>query len=140
MTAGKPGQGNHVLLGHSANGDRINFDGIKTSGLGRQDSLDHSLKAGAPGQLLEFGGIHRVQADVDPLQSGISEGPGHRSEQDPVGGQTDVLEAGNRDQLLHERGQMSTDQGLAASKTDLINSQSHGNANDALNLLEAQEL
>ena len=71
---GELAQRDDVVLGHAAHGDGVDLHRIETGLLGRQDPLDHLLEAGAARQTLELGGVHRVQADVDPLQPGVAQG------------------------------------------------------------------
>ena len=53
MLARELGQRDHVLLGHSAERDGVDLDGVEPRRLGGVDARDDLFEAGAPGQLLE---------------------------------------------------------------------------------------
>ena len=118
----------------------MTFTGSNPASLAARMPSITCSKPGPPRQPLELGGVHRVEADVDPLEPGVAQAAGPRGQQDAVGGQADVLDPGDRRQLLDQDREVAAHQGLAAGQPDLVDPQRHRDPDEPLDLLEAQEL
>jgi len=77
------------------------------------------------GQAAESFRIERVQADRQPMQAGIAQGFRLACQQRGVGGQRQVLDAGNRGQARHQQGKVLAQQGLATSQANLAHAHAH---------------
>ena len=75
--------------------------------------------------------------DVDPPQSGVVELPGLLGQQDAVGGQGQVLDAGDRHQLADQLREVLADQRLAAGDAQLADAHRHRNPNKTFDFLES---
>ena len=63
-----------------------------------------------------------------------------RGEQNAVGGERQIFDALYRDQLAHQRRKILADQRLASGDADFADAQIHGDADEALDFLEAEDL
>ena len=108
----------------------------------RQSSIpfQHFFQVVAPGDVLEPFPVERIQMDVDPPQSGVVELLGVLGQQDAVGGQGQVLDAGDRHQLANQLGEAFADQRLAAGDAQLADAHGDRNLNKMLDFLERQDV
>ena len=104
------------------------------------DAGEHLLQAVAAGDLAEARRVERVEADVDAAQAGVEQGLGLLGEQEAVGGQADVADAGDLDQHPHQPRQVAAHQRLAAGQADLVDAQRRRHADEVGDLLEGEQL
>ena len=94
----------------------------------------------APRDLMEAFAIQGVDVHVEAAQAGIVERLRELFQQHAVGGEGQVLDARNGGQAADQHGQVAAHEGLAAGDAQLADSQAHGDAHEALDLFEIQNL
>ena len=98
--------------------------GSKPGPLGGEDAGQHLVQAVAPRELAETLRVERVEADVDAPQPGVEKRLGLLGEQDAVGGQAEVADAGNGGRSSRtRRGRSRRMQRLAAGQANLVDAQ-----------------
>ena len=78
------------IVVHSTHQNRIHFHGQQARIFGCFNAGDHVMKAITVRHLLETLRDERVQADVDPLHSGVSQLLGHLRQPQPIRGERDL--------------------------------------------------
>jgi hypothetical protein len=78
--------------------------------------------------------------DVDAAQPGVVKLPRAVREQDPVRGQREVIDAGDRGEEPHEIGQALPHERLAAGQSDFSDPEPGRDASEPLDLLEREHL
>ena len=135
------GERGDLGLGEAADGDAVDLDRPQLGvplGLGepRQDAVERV----AAGDLGEADVRERVQRDVDASQPGRDERAREPVEQDAVGREREVTHAGRRREHPHELGQVAAHERLAAGQPDLVDAHRGHDGDEALDLLEGEQL
>ena len=134
------GQRHDVGVRDAANADGVDLDGMKARLPSGGDAAQHPFQAVAAGDLAEALRVERVQADVDAAQAGVEQGLGVLGQEQAVGGQAHVADAGNPDEHPHQPRQVAAHQRLAAGETDFVDPQWRGDADEVGDLLEGEQL
>ena len=77
---------------------------------------------------------------VEAAQSGIVERLRELFEEHAVGREGEIVDARNGGEAADQYGQIAADEGFAAGDAELADSQTHGDAHEALDLFESQNL
>ena len=96
--------------------------------------------AEAAAHLREHVRVERVEADGDAIEAGGLELGGVLGEQHAVGGERDVLDAGQRREIADEIGEIRAQQRLAAGDAHLLHAGAHEHARQAQDLREVEPL
>ncbi len=118
-------QRGHVLqliVVQPAGGDHVDLDRLQPAVLGCLNALPDPLDRPAAGDSRVALRPQRVQADVDPPQTGGSQPGRLTGEQRAVGGQGDVLNPRDGGQHLHQALQALSDERLASGQPHLADS------------------
>ena len=78
--------------------------------------------------------------DVEAAQAGVPESLGMLLEHDGVGGERDVVDIGYGCEFPDQPMQIAAQQRLTAREPNLVNALRHADANEALDLLEGQDV
>jgi hypothetical protein len=100
----------------------------------------HLRQGVAPGDLEEAVALQRVDRDVHALDTGGRQRHGIPLEQVAIGRQREVADARDRGEHRGEPGEVPADQRLAAGEAHLLDPQGGHQADQPLDLLEAEEL
>src|SRR6185437_14481875 len=84
--------------------------------------------------------VERIQVHIDPPEPRVVKLLGVLSEQNAVGSQSQVLNAGDRHQLANQFGKAFADQRLTARYAQLADAQGHRNLNKTLDFLEREDV
>ena len=112
-----------------ATGDR--FAGMKDFRSFTDDSADEKSTLVA---------IERIEMNVDAAQAGFVERLGHLLEQDGIGGERQIPDTGNGNELSDQNGKVPPHQRFATRDPQLGDSQTHGDAHETLDLFKRQDL
>ena len=119
--------------------DHIDLDRHEPRRNRRVDSLQHTRDAiAAAVHFLEHLIVEGVQTHCDAAQAGSLQLYGVLGQEPGIGGQGDILDAGNGRQHLHENGQIPAQQGFTAGEADLFGAAAGEESGQPLDLLESQ--
>ena len=111
---------------------------------GRPDGLDAFEHPGCrelvAGHLAEDFLVEAVEADRHALQARLCERPDLAGQEGAVGGESQILHALDPGDAFDELGQIVAQQRLAAGDADLLHARTDEDADQALDLLEVQDL
>ena len=138
--AGELGQRLDFVVVDAADDDRVDLDRVQAKFLRQADAGQDLVQAVAAGDLLEIVAVERIQAEADAAQAGLAQRRRLLREEEAVGGHRQVGDAGNpgdaRDQFLDVVAQ----QRFAAGEPDFLDAQADGEAHDALDFLEGEDV
>jgi hypothetical protein len=106
---------------------------------GRLQAGQHLVEIVAARDLAEALAVERVEMHVEAPQAGAYKRPASARQQHAVGGERQIADARNGRQTPDQHRQIAPHQRLAAGDAEL-DAQPHGDAREALDLLEAQDL
>ena len=90
--------------------------------------------------MLEAGAVQRVEVHVEAAETGGEEVGGVLFQEDRVGGEGDVADAGNGGQLFDELVEVPANEGLAAGEADFGDAERDCGTDKTLNFLEAEDV
>ena len=123
----------------AAHHDGVDLERLEACGGGRVDAVEHGVETVEACQVAEALAIERVEADGDAVQSGRAQRGRLRRQQDAVGREGEVADAGPRRERSDERRQIPPQQRLAAGQAHTIDAQIAEGVGDRANLLEREE-
>src|SRR5882724_2646459 len=88
-------EGKDFMIVDVANHHGIDFDRVKTEFLRQVDCLQNLVESIAAGDFFEVIAVERIEAETDPAQPGIAQGPSFFLKEKTVGGHRKVLDAGD---------------------------------------------
>ena len=113
---------------------------LESGALRRGDSRQGLIEAAAAGDPLERRIGEPVETDVDPVQPGFSQGVRLPGQEQAIGGQGDLGDAGNPLQVANQLGQLATNQRLASGDSNPLDATFSGDAHEPGDFLERQNL
>ena len=137
--ARKASERNDVGIGDPFHRHGVDLHRLETGLFRGEDALDDLLEAAAAGDFAELCRVHRVEADVDPAQAGVMKRFRQRGQQNAVGRQADVLDAGDRNQHFDELGNVLAHKWFAAGEADFVDPQRDRRADDADDFFEREQ-
>jgi hypothetical protein len=111
--AGEAGERDDLLLGQALDRDGVETNLIEADLLGGRDAGQDAVEAFAAGDFLECLFAERIEADVEALEAGGSQRGGLFVEEDAVGGEGEVVDAGQIGEHFHEARQIGADERFA---------------------------
>jgi uncharacterized protein len=137
--AGVARQGHHVGVGQAADRDGVDLEGAEAGPPRRLDARQNLPQPVAPRHLAEALRVERVQADVDAPQAGVVQRLRLPGQQQAVGRQADVLDAGDLGQQGHQPRQVAAHERLATGQANLVDPERRGNADESRDLLKGEK-
>ncbi|EAP99159.1 hypothetical protein JNB_03285 [Janibacter sp. HTCC2649] len=119
---------------------RVDLDGHQPGFAGRLESGLDVLQPVAPGQVGELLGVDRVQADVDPVETGSGQWSGKPIQPNAVGGHGDARPRREGGDAAHKVGQGPAEQRLATGETHLLDAQCDEDRHEPDQLVVGQHL
>jgi len=120
--------------------DAVEFDRGKSGGDRRVDSLEHSLDIAASRYFAEALRAERVEADVDPPESGLLQLRGEVGKENSVRAHCVVRDAVDLSEHFYEVEDVSSYERFAAGQSDLVYAHPDGRSNDVFNLFEGEDV
>src|SRR5262249_31932202 len=136
----KARQRHDLLFGNPTDTDGVDLERIEAGAFGCENALEDLVQAVATCQLPKALRVERVQADVDATKPGVVERLRLIGKEDAIGRQTNVADSFNLAQHAHQSRQLAAHERLAAGQANLVDSQSHGHADEADDFLKGKEL
>ena len=122
----------------------VDLDRVESGLLGRLDAVEDVDELVSPGHPLELGPIERVEADVDPSQTGVTQRLGDQAHRGTVGGHRQIdgtRRPLDRRQLLDEHGQVCAYRRFTAGQSDAADAVAlHEDPGESFDLLERHDL
>src|SRR5216683_846523 len=131
--AGVQSKGFYFVVVQAADQDGVHLGGRQARFLGDIDTVHHGGKGLGSGDAFEFGGIERIEADIDAAETGGQEPVAPFGKQVAVGGHGEVLDAEGmeaRDVVLDA----FADERLAAGDADFTDAQAEKNPSKTVEL------
>ena len=140
LLAGEGSEVQDLVLVDAALQDAVELEGREARRAGGLEPRQHP----GEGQVRVAEGLEPVrtqgvEADGQAAQARRAEVGGQLRQQDAVGGEGQVLEAGHSRQHLHQQGQLPAQQGLAPGQADLGDAQAGEDPGQPGDLLEAEQ-
>ncbi len=127
------------VIVHAALNHRIDLDWLEARAARVLDAVQHVRDvAEVAAHAFEYLRLEAVQAHGDALESGGLQFHRMLGEQDAVGGQGDIVDAGDAGQIAHQVGQIGSQQRLATRESQLAHAEPREQAHQSHDFLEAQ--
>ena len=133
------GERNDVVLGEPADGHRVHLDRGEPGPLCGIQPGQYLFQPVAARELAEAAGVERIERHVQPPQPRVEQGVSVFCKKNAIGGQSDIANAGYRDEHAGELVQVLPHQRLAAGEPHLVHSQSRRDAHERGDLFKTEQ-
>src|SRR6056297_1569015 len=137
---GELDQRDRLFLDNPANRQRIQANFLKLRLQRRIDAGQHSIKSLSAADFFKSRFAKCIKADVQTLQTGRSQRGSLLGQQNPIGRQRHIFDAGNGHKLLHQLRQVFPHQRFATGQPQILNTDRREEGDQPMNLFEREDL
>jgi hypothetical protein len=138
--AGEFGEGLDFVVVDAADDDGVDLDGVHAEFAGETDAGENAGEAVAAGDFLKVCAVERIEAEADALESGFAKGASLLGKKVTVAGHREVSDARDFADARDELREIAAQERFTAGEPDFFDAEIHGEADDALDFLEGQQL